>query len=368
MQKRSFTEKFAFLSLDEIEKILDGYLKKDITSIYITGGEPTLHKNIFSIIEMVKKKGFSKVCIITNGILLKDKNFVSKLKKSGIDEIIFSVHGSTSKIHDSLTCCNGSFYSVMSGIKNVIFENISFSINFVLVKTNYKDSFSFSKFITKYSPRIVTFLYSNTMNEAKNQYSKQGFRYFDSLPYIKKAINYLEENNITTDVKFVPICLFKGYEKNIADKSFAIYDYNEWNYKKRYLISTGYLRYVLALFNYFYLFYPVIFKVPFDVLSYHVLVKKNDESFFIKLPSCRKCKYDLICEGILKSQAQYFGVDDFRPVFGKKRIYNFKKSPHVFTMNSYDYIANTFFFLISIFSYPVYKTISFLKTKKHEIK
>lgn len=71
------------LSLEQIEKMMDFYQETESHSaeiLQISGGEPTLHPDIFKIIEMAKEKKFKYVMLNTNGSLIDDE-FASKLEQ-----------------------------------------------------------------------------------------------------------------------------------------------------------------------------------------------------------------------------------------------------------------------------------------------
>ena len=67
-------------SLEEIKRVIKNYKSREIL---ITGGEPTLRKDLFEIIKIIKDSG-NHPAIITNGLKLEDKNYVKKLKKAGL--------------------------------------------------------------------------------------------------------------------------------------------------------------------------------------------------------------------------------------------------------------------------------------------
>lgn len=67
--------------------------------IRFTGGEPLLHKNIINFIKNSHDAGY-QTSIITNGYLL--PNFGEKIVEAGLDEVIISIDGSISEIHDNL--------------------------------------------------------------------------------------------------------------------------------------------------------------------------------------------------------------------------------------------------------------------------
>lgn len=83
-------ERPGFRSLGEIERDLDSGMKlRPIHTITISGGEPTLHPDLFEIIRLVKSRGVH-VFLLTNG-LLTDEDYLWKLRKSGLDSILFHV-------------------------------------------------------------------------------------------------------------------------------------------------------------------------------------------------------------------------------------------------------------------------------------
>lgn len=70
------------IKLDELKRI-------DVTDfnlVKLTGGEPTLRKDLHRIIEFFKKQN-KWVGLYSNGIKLADKEYVAKLKKAGLEEV-----------------------------------------------------------------------------------------------------------------------------------------------------------------------------------------------------------------------------------------------------------------------------------------
>jgi len=95
------------LSLDTIEKMMDFYMDAEGGSaelIQISGGEPTLHKDVIAIIEMAKNKGFKYVMLNTNGVkLAEDESFVREIAKfRGGFEIYLQFDGLDDKVYSKL--------------------------------------------------------------------------------------------------------------------------------------------------------------------------------------------------------------------------------------------------------------------------
>lgn len=75
-----------------IEEIKKGIKKYNSRQIFLLGGEPTTREDLFEIIKAIKDSG-NLPAIYTNGQKLKDKNYVKKLKKAGLDRIVLQFDG-----------------------------------------------------------------------------------------------------------------------------------------------------------------------------------------------------------------------------------------------------------------------------------
>lgn len=76
--------------LDEIRRDIDAATTlRQLHTITISGGEPTLHPQLPDVIQMIKERGFHSF-LLTNG-LLTDEEYMCRLKESGLDSILFHV-------------------------------------------------------------------------------------------------------------------------------------------------------------------------------------------------------------------------------------------------------------------------------------
>ena len=90
-----------FLHLDEIRRLAKVFSKLGVSKIRITGGEPTVRKDFFEIIKILKDAGINKVTITTNGYHLDKK--AQMLVDSGLNGINISMDSLDRKTFKSIT-------------------------------------------------------------------------------------------------------------------------------------------------------------------------------------------------------------------------------------------------------------------------
>lgn len=127
--------KLSSLSTSKVRAIIREAGELGFKEIRISGGEPTLRKDLVGIIDYAKSFGF-KVLITTNGSLL-DERLCRKLRNVGIDEIMLSIDSISPKVHDKMRGFNGLLSKALEGIANLHKENLTMMINTVISKLNY---------------------------------------------------------------------------------------------------------------------------------------------------------------------------------------------------------------------------------------
>ncbi len=124
------------LSKKEIFSVIDELAKLDVLVLCLCGGEPTLRKDLFDIIQYANEKGID-VNMVTNGSLISD-NFASKLAESGIAAVQVSLDGSKPEIMEKLRP-KGSYDRAINAIKNLTEYSIPTIVSFCSTRLNIND-------------------------------------------------------------------------------------------------------------------------------------------------------------------------------------------------------------------------------------
>ena len=102
--------------------------------IILTGGEPLLREDIFTIAKFGTDLGLRMV-MAPNGTLLNGDN-IAKTKEAGIKRISISLDGDTAKSHDSFRQVEGAFDGALNGIRLAKEAKLEFQINTTITMHN----------------------------------------------------------------------------------------------------------------------------------------------------------------------------------------------------------------------------------------
>ena len=178
-----------FLAAEEIGRLSKALSELGVFKIRLTGGEPTVRKDFFEIVKLIKSNpGIKKTVITTNGYHL-DK-LAHKIKDSGLDGINISIDSLDRNTFRGVTS-HDRLPEILKGIEvlqSLEFKNIK--VNAVLLKginDSEKDFGEWAKFIKNDE---IDFRYIELMQTGDNlDYFK---RYHVSA---SKFTDYLNKNN-----------------------------------------------------------------------------------------------------------------------------------------------------------------------------
>jgi MoaA/NifB/PqqE/SkfB family radical SAM enzyme len=129
------------LSLDYVTEVLERYRREGVSQLDLDGGEPTLHPGLFEIVVKARQLGFRPITITTNGRRLAYGDFAKRLVTSGVNLVLFSIHGHDAATHEAVTQAPGSYRETMTGLKNLLAlrdDGVMVGVNTTLSLSNYR--------------------------------------------------------------------------------------------------------------------------------------------------------------------------------------------------------------------------------------
>lgn len=189
------TELWSSYTRKDVSKLFDQLKSFGVNQVRFHGQEPTLMKNIFSIIKEAKDKGF-RTGLKTNALIFSDKNKV-KMLTGTLDDLYLSIDSSNENIHNSMRGMSQSFATNMFLLKNLrkINPNVNVYFNAVIANINYRHLEGLLDIARSLNVNRVSFVHlANKNDEIKNfKLSKDQFKefYFQIWPRIlKKSLDH----------------------------------------------------------------------------------------------------------------------------------------------------------------------------------
>lgn len=264
---------------EKIKERIDYLVNCGIKEVDLSGGESSIHREWFDILDYCKSKGL-KISTLSNGYKFADKDFLLKSKQHGLDEILFSVHGYDKESHNLLVGNKKGFENIIKAIENAHELGILVRINCTVTNKNYKNlPTNFVELIKKLKPFELNFLTLNYWDDASAQTT---IDYKKVTPFIKQTIDLLTDCVEIINVRYTPYCFMKGYEKHVCNYYQHIYDVYDWNIA----VYDGTIE-------------PEEYKKDPHKSLFDAAKNKRNFTYY-KKRECLECKYYYICDGVEK--------------------------------------------------------------------
>jgi MoaA/NifB/PqqE/SkfB family radical SAM enzyme len=186
----------------------------------IIGGEATLRPDFNRVVAAAKRLGIPQVTCATNGRVFADPAAAGKIVASGIDALVFSVHGPDARVHDGLTRAPGSFEQLKKGLKNL--KALGFtrvSGNTTVVKQNLASLPRLAGFYVKNAIRNVEYIFVDpNYGGAKNDFKALVPRISKAAPRMRLALAIGRAAGfVHWKARYVPLCHFRGCLGQISE-------------------------------------------------------------------------------------------------------------------------------------------------------
>lgn len=262
-----------------------------MTEIDLSGGESSIHRNWFEILDYCKELGFKNISALTNGFKFANIEFLKKSQDHGLSELLFSLHGWDSESHAKIVNRKGSFERMLEAIKNCQFLGIKVRINCTVTSFNAPHLDEYVKLVNEIKPFQMNFLPLNYWEDAQ-KVEPESYELLSE--HIKKAIDHLNQE-IEINVRYIPYCFMQGYEKYVVGIYQHIFDRGDWN-----IIAYDIER---------------LPEKPATIEDYFSAAKTKRVFSYTKEKECFNCKFFNICDGI---EHKLRGFQAVQPIEGEK--------------------------------------------------
>jgi len=254
-------------SFENIKQRWSNVKLKNVDTICLTGGEPTVHPDFFKILHWFRNKyQKNQIVIASNGRMFYYQNFAKKVLKTNNLLLEIAIHGYDEKTHDMVTRVRGSFKQTIEGVHNILrYKNESqeLEIRIIITKLTYKNldkilAFLKNEFDVK-QIRDVVLIFMEMEGQAKDNFNIVGITYKEVMKYLPKIV-----------------------------KEYA------------------------SQFNDFRLYHFPLCVLPQELWPYTWRTLRGEEVMF--LSRCDKCYFKKYCVGIHRDYLSLVGDKEFKPL------------------------------------------------------
>ncbi len=269
------------LSTEQVKRNLEIGFSHGANEVVLTGGEPTMRNDLCEIIRHARDIGYEHVQIQTNGRRLCYKPFVRSLIGAGVTEFAPAIHGHTQEIHDYITRSPGAFDQAVRGIRNLKEFGQRVVMNSVITKPNSRHLQDIVQLFTDLRVDQFQLAFIHPVGNAWKNFNLLVPRKSEVMKYVHDAIDIAVSNEAPVMIEAYPFCFMKGYERHCSE----------------------------------------LYMPPSEIIDAKRITRNFDRlrktQGKAKFDQCKRCRFDLICEGPWKEYAERYGPSEFVPVMGK---------------------------------------------------
>ncbi|NLN93553.1 MAG: radical SAM protein [Candidatus Hydrogenedens sp.] len=343
----------AFMSLDKAKEIMNRlrYFYGN-RSVDIQGGEPTIFKEILPLVSHCREIGLSPT-LITNGLVLARPGVAQEYHDAGIRDFLVSLHG-YGEVHDEVVGVPGAFEKISKALENIREAEIPIRINSTMSKPVIPVLTKVAEKAIEVGALAVNYIAFNPFVDQHTGRRRNDTvaRYSEIVPQLTESIDMLEEAGVEVNVRYLPLCLAEErHRKNFYNYQQLPFDLHEWDYQSwmwsmmtpqmmkegglnpLFRLGTG----ARTLYRADHLYlrdnaeaHP--FKTGIKYAAQRTVARiqqaVNKEKVYreeakdravidcnyTRGPACAACHLRYICDGFHGDYAEFFGMDEARPV------------------------------------------------------
>lgn len=200
-------QKISAEKVKDIEKLvaknIEYYLENtNVDSIELSGADPGEYQYIVELVAYLKKKGFKRVRLSTNGIRISRDNLLERLYDAGLDEIKVPLYGETEEVFERVARRKNSFNYVLDSIRNFK-GDVIVNIGVTQQNKNHLKNIISKAFET--NSKIKIFVHSIVVADNNFSYYVPDYEFKKILPDIYRWIAKEKLNVFFTEF---PMCVF----------------------------------------------------------------------------------------------------------------------------------------------------------------
>ena len=176
------------------------------------GGEPTTNPNLFALLRKAKELGYQQINLTSNGRMLMLERNAEKVVRSGITNLLISLHGPNPQVHEQQVQSKGAFEQTVAGVAHAAKlckrHGVGFGVNVTLTKTNFPVLMEYGELLVDLGVPLCNIQFVTPFGRASAATQPDPA---EVAPVVKRLIDEYGDR-VQFQVINLPICYMQGYE------------------------------------------------------------------------------------------------------------------------------------------------------------
>jgi pyrroloquinoline quinone biosynthesis protein E len=306
-----YLRRASYVPQPTLRKILDQFKAWGLTHFDYTGGEPSLHPEVVEITDYAHHELGLKGRMITLAQFLMKKlrgseqTLLEQLLGAGLTDFLFSFHTVDSHLFKSLT--GGKLELMQAAMDTLDEKGFSYCTNTVVNHYTCASLPATARCLVDHRVRIANFIMMRMdwgLRNAPDKAIERKGQYSEQVKYLREAIDILDAHRIAVNVRYVPYCMLKGYERHIVGYKGLQFDPYEWR-NGTLAASQG---------------VPYLKAATEEEYVEKVVPRYENDPVYNQIFSdrCASCALRSICDGADATYIADYGWDEFEPYSGER--------------------------------------------------
>ncbi len=192
--------------------------RADCDGVVLTGGEPTIRKDLPASVAAAHGLGYRTIQRQTNGRARCHRPLLEELVAAGLTEVSPSLHGPDPEVHDALTGSRNAFRQTVRGIRHARALGLPVVLNSVVVKNNLRHLPAMAHLFCALDVASFQFAFVHALGTAADGVADVMPTFSRAAPLLRRALWIGRAAGIPCWTEGVPLCVL-GAAANHASEA-----------------------------------------------------------------------------------------------------------------------------------------------------
>ena len=251
--------------------------RADCDSVVLTGGEPTVRRDLPEVVGAARRLGYTSIQLQTNGRALCHRPLLQALVDAGLTEVAPALHGPDPETHDALTRAPNAFKQTVRGIRHARELGLPVVLNSVVVKPNVARLPEMATLFVALGVSSFQLAFVHALGTAAEHVDGVMASFTEARPFLFRALRVGIAAGLPCWTEGVPLCVLGPMASHASERRIP---------------STR----IIDAEN---------------VVEDYTAARRNEAK--AKGPDCKICADDAVCEGPWREYPELYGWHEMQP-------------------------------------------------------